>query len=197
MLPELSRAVAVVRGVADSLPGGCATFALHGDLEREVIASLTPVDPQAASVVVHAEAGLPDVDVLLGLGGVFEVPATGGATPISTSSTRFAPFVLAAVEGRYRETVWMIGDEVVRARGVVTIGSAQVPALWAHLRWNLLKRPKRHEFDYTRYEADAAARLTPLPACTPASLLKPGRAAVDQPARNRHARVTDTRANPR
>ena len=64
---------------------------------------------------------------------------------------------LAAVDGRYRETVWMIGDEVVRARGVVTIGSAQVPALWAHLRWNLLKRPKRHEFDYGRYEAAAAA----------------------------------------
>lgn len=157
MLPELSRAVAVVRGVAETLPAGCASFAVHGDLEREVIVSLTPVDPQAAGVVVHAEAGLPDVDVLLGRGGVFEVPATGRRYSDLDQLDEVRALCLAAVEGRYRETVWMIGDEVVRARGVVTIGSARVPALWAHLRLNLLKRPKRYEFDYGRYEADAAA----------------------------------------
>ena len=119
----------------------------------------------------------------MALGGVFEVPASGRRYSDLDQFDEVRALCLAAVDGRYRETVWMIGDEVVRARGVVTIGSAQVPALWAHLRWNLLKRPQPPRVRLRRYEADRCGGLTPC---------RPDRAAVHAPESKPFAATVDT-----
>ncbi len=157
MHPELERVVSVVQDVARTLPDGCASLTLHGDLENEVIVGLQPRDGGAAPVVVHAEAGLAIIDVGLGLGGFFEVPRAGRRYSDLDQLDEVRALLLAAVEGRYRETVWLLDEEAVRSNGVVTIGTTDVPVVWAQFRLNPFRRPVRREFDYAPYEPDAAA----------------------------------------
>lgn len=119
----------------------------------ETTAQLTPKRAKGAPVLVHLEEGVPLIDVTLGRGGFFEVPTTRGRYTDLSALDEVRALSLAAVRGRYRETVWVKRDEVVRSHGVAQIGSREVPVRWAQLISNPFRRARRLELTYEPYDS--------------------------------------------
>ncbi|MFL5952692.1 MAG: hypothetical protein ACJ76I_01095 [Gaiellaceae bacterium] len=127
---------------------------------REVIFKLTPSNPRAAQITVHVEDGVGLVDVMLGQGGFFEVRARRGTRFAASDMDEVRALICAAIRGRYKETIWLKGDEVVQSRASATVGTGTLPLRWKQLFTNPLRRSVRRDIDYEPYEPIG---LRPLP----------------------------------
>lgn len=120
----------------------------------EVLVRVSPKRPSGASILVHVDEHVPVIDVTLGRGGFYEVPLERGRYTDLTALDEVRALCLAAVKGRYRETVWLKGDDVIRSSGVAHIGSREAPVRWAQLSTNPFRRAMRLDLAYEPYDPD-------------------------------------------
>lgn len=125
----------------------------NAPLRKDIIAYLLPRNPRAARVTVHVEEGVPLVDVMLGRGGMFEVPTSHARYTDLDPLDEVRALCVAAINGEYRETIWTDRGDVVRSHGTVRVGSAVIPVRWRMLG---LRRPFRKlvraDIEYEPYD---------------------------------------------
>ena len=151
MTGELRESVrAVVESLCTALPHDCATFFIEDDPSVTgggTIFSLTPWSPHAAPIVVNCiESGL---TLIVGKESRFEMLAK---TPPQQRSALddLQEICEAVISGRFSETVWSKGEEVVRVDGRICVGDQTMRTSSRH-SMSLFSKKKKTVVEYEPY----------------------------------------------
>ena len=113
---------AVVESVYAALPEECATFFVEDDPSATgggVTFSLTPWSSSAAPIVINSIES--EVTIIAGKESRFEFPIRN-ASQRQHALNDVKRICEAVVSGRFAESIWSVGEEVVRVDGRVCTG---------------------------------------------------------------------------
>jgi hypothetical protein len=149
---DLSVVEETLRDVAGAIAPGRWTMTTELTPEsrrRGWTVHLKPHSNRGASVRVHVAESLPSLDVALGEGGLVELlPEEGEDGTVYAALRELVELVL---RGRYSETLWYVGDRLVRSRGMLDHGDRVEVTRYRDLLPSLGSRSRRLERCYEPY----------------------------------------------
>ena len=149
---NLSAVEETLRDVAEAIAPGRWTMTTEFTPEpnrRGWTVHLKAHPNRGASVRVHVAQSLPGLDVGLGEGGLIELlPDEGEGGPVDATLRELVQLVLL---GRYSETLWYVGDRLVRSRGRLDHGDRVEVTRYRDLLPSLRLRKRRVHRVYEPY----------------------------------------------
>lgn len=110
-----------------SLPDGSATVEIQefeNPKPTRASVALVPVRNDASPLTVYVTEGVPQLVVLVGEAGVFEVPMRDALDRDALG--KLEQFIRTVIRGSLSETVWKRGNKVVRSRLTMGLGGDEV-----------------------------------------------------------------------
>ena len=140
------------QGFAEALPPDSATLTIVEDPRpgEGLTLSLTPSSPTAAQISVRVDNPY-EVTLSFGKGSIYEVPTRGRRYTDAPFREEVRLLCSAVMGGRFTETIWLKGDEVVQTRGEVRIGDKVIPHFWRQLFTNPFRRRRKKTISYTPF----------------------------------------------
>jgi hypothetical protein len=140
------------KGFAEALPPDSATLTIVEDPRpgEGLTLSLTPSSPTAAQISVRVDNAC-EVTLSFGEGSIYEVPTRGRRYTDAPFLEEVRLLCSAVIEGRFTETIWLKGAEVVQTRGEVRIGDKVIPHFWRQLFTNPFRRRRMKTISYSPF----------------------------------------------
>lgn len=88
--------------------------------------TVTATTPGAAAMTIHTTEGVAVVDVTVGRAASFEILLVPTAVLDENAASELEMLTNAVLSGHVREELWFAGDKLVKSKGIIGVGKAEV-----------------------------------------------------------------------
>jgi hypothetical protein len=148
--PILEKLEADLRELLRNMPERSASISVRSQPEVSQI-SVTPTNPRAAPITVIVPNNESDgVTLIAGKGSYFEIPPDGHRYMNLPLLDEVKSIASAVIAGGLRESVKMVGDEVVQGVGTINLPKPMT-VRWGQLSFRPFRKKEKREFSYEPY----------------------------------------------
>ena len=148
--PILENLEAALRELLRTLPETAASISMRSQADVSQI-RVTPINPRAAAITVIVPNNESEgVTLIAGKGSYFEIPPDGHRYTNLPLLDEVQSIACAVIGGGLRESVKMLGDEVVQGVGTINLPKPMT-VHWRQFLFRPFKRKESREFSYEPY----------------------------------------------